>query len=93
MKALVDATPISGPARVGSTISASLAIVLSGTLTTAMTFCILSFANLNAASVSAVSPDCEINTATPFSGSGGILYLNSDAVSMSTGIPARLSIQ
>ena len=36
VKALVEATPISGPAKVGSTISASRAIELSATLTMAM---------------------------------------------------------
>ena len=36
VKALVEATPISGPAKVGSTMSASRAMELSGTLTMAM---------------------------------------------------------
>ena len=38
VKALVEATPISGPAKVGSTQSASRAMVLSGELTTARSF-------------------------------------------------------
>ena len=38
VKAFVEATPISGPARVGKTTSASRAIVLSGWLTMAMIF-------------------------------------------------------
>ena len=39
VNALVEATPISGPAKVGNTTSASRAIELSGWLTTAMIFC------------------------------------------------------
>ncbi len=39
VKALVEATPISGPARVGSTASDSRAMALSGTLTTDRIVC------------------------------------------------------
>ena len=39
VKALVEATPISGPARVGNTTSASRAIVLSGWFTTTAMCC------------------------------------------------------
>ena len=60
MKALVEATPISGPACVYSTWSASRAIVLSCTLHTASDFAPPSMACFSAAIVSAVSPDCEI---------------------------------
>jgi len=44
VNALVEATPISGPARVGHTTSASRAIELSGWLTIAMIFCACVFA-------------------------------------------------
>ena len=52
VKAFVDATPISGPACVGKTTSASLAIALSGTLTIAATCCPCSLAYLRARSSS-----------------------------------------
>ena len=59
VKALVEATPISGPACVYSTSSLSRAIVASRTLQIEITREPLSFAWRSAASVSAVSPDCE----------------------------------
>ncbi len=63
VKALVEATPISGPARVGSTRSASRAMELSGTLTMPSAWVTpAARAPLNAASVSAGSPDCEMVT-------------------------------
>ena len=62
-KAFVEATPISGPAKVGSTASASRAIELSGTLTTAIVFQPLRLHRRKASNVSAVSPDWEINKA------------------------------
>ncbi len=65
VKALVEATPISGPAKIGSTMSASRAIELSTTLTSASVVWPLAFASRNAASVSAVSPDCEMKSAAP----------------------------
>ena len=70
VKALVEATPISGPASVGSTASASRAMVLSGTFTMAMVFCPAALAWRKAASVSMVSPDCEMKMASPPSSSG-----------------------
>ncbi len=57
VKALVVATPISGPANVGSTKSASRAMLLSGTLTTDSRCLALLAQSRSAASVSAVSPD------------------------------------
>ena len=65
VKALVEATPISGPAMVGSTMSESRAMEDSSTLTTAMMVWSLALASRNAASVSAVSPDWEMNSAAP----------------------------
>ena len=62
MKALVEATPISGPACVGSTASAIRAISLPGTLTIAATGEPERRASRSAARVSAVSPDCEMPT-------------------------------
>src|SRR6185369_4592617 len=57
VKALVEATPISGPAWVGRRRSASRAIELVGTLTTTAMRCRSDRAWRSAASVSAVSPD------------------------------------
>jgi hypothetical protein len=57
---LVAATPISSPARVNSTPSASRVAWLPMTLVIASTFAPFSRASRIAASVSAVSPDCEI---------------------------------
>ena len=63
MNAFVEATPISGPAFVKIENSDSLAIVLVGTLQIVrVAKKPFSFAYLSAASVSAVSPDCEIVT-------------------------------
>ena len=62
VKALVEATPISSPARVYSTPSASRAIELPTTLQMATTREPWSLAARKAASVSAVSPDCEMGT-------------------------------
>ena len=58
--AFVDATPISGPAAIDKTKSDSLEILLSVTLTRLNILLLFSLAYLKAASVSAVSPDCEI---------------------------------
>ena len=73
VKALVDATPISGPARVSITSSDSRTSELSGTLQIASDdrypAC---FARRSAASVSAVSPDCEIVTNSEFFGTTGL---------------------
>ena len=57
MKALVEATPISGPAWIGKTKSESLAIELSTTLTTEQVFTLFFLHKSRAAKVSAVSPD------------------------------------
>ena len=57
MKALVEATPISGPQCVYSTPSDSRAKVLPTTFTIETTRAPFSFASRAAASVSAVSPD------------------------------------
>jgi hypothetical protein len=69
VKAFVDATPISGPARVSITSSDSRTSELSGTLQIASCdrypAC---FASLSAASVSAVSPDCDTLTNSVFFG-------------------------
>ncbi len=65
VKALVEATPISGPAWVGRSRSASRAIELVGTLTTTAIFCPWARAWRSAASVSAVSPDWLMNEREP----------------------------
>ena len=91
VKALVEATPISGPACVYAPAFVSLAIVDPTTLHTPKTKAPLDFANLIAASVSAVSPDCDIAITTSFSVITGLRYLNSDAYSTSTGILAKSS--
>ena len=66
MNALVDATPISGPARVSRLKSLSLISELSATLQIVKEPIIFSkelfLTEFNAARVSAVSPDCEIVT-------------------------------
>ena len=73
MKALVEATPISGPARVSITSSLSRTSELSGTLQIASEerypACL---ASRSAASVSAVSPDCEMVTNSEFFGTTGL---------------------
>ena len=60
--AFVEHTDISGPASVYITIFASLAIDEPTTLTMASVSAPIEFASFKAASVSAVSPDCEIIT-------------------------------
>ncbi len=63
MKALVEATPISGPARVMKRRAHSRTMADSGTLQMASVFCCPSdLAWRSAARVSAVSPDCEMAT-------------------------------
>ncbi len=57
IKAFVEATPISGPAKVGRVISASRCMELSGALTIASVLTFLALQAFKAASVSAVSPD------------------------------------
>ena len=70
VKAFVEATPISGPAPVGRTIPTSRAIELSVTFTTPIVAETRGAAWRNAASVSAVSPDCETKIATSLPSSG-----------------------
>ena len=65
VKALVEATPISGPAWVGSSRSASRAMLLVGTLQTTAIVWPSALAWWSAASVSAVSPDWLMNSASP----------------------------
>ena len=60
MKAFVEATPISGPACVANTASAMRAIWLPGAFTMAAIGEPARRASDSAATVSAVSPDCEM---------------------------------
>ena len=72
VNALVEATPISGPARVRSTSSDSRTSEDSGTLQIARVDRYpAAFAWRNAASVSAVSPDCEMVTKSVLGGTTG----------------------
>ena len=84
INALVDATPISGPACIGKTQSAFRAIVLSITLTIAQVFTLFFLQISKAAAVSAVSPDCETKIYKFLSLNLSFLYLNSDAISIVT---------
>ena len=90
--AFVEATDISGPACVYTTISASLAIDEPLTLTIAIVSAPLCFASSKAAFVSAVSPDCDITIIRSPSPISGSLYLNSDAISTTTGTLTSFSI-
>ena len=67
---LVEATPISGPARVRKEKSDSRAMVLSATLIRLAICCFWVRQYRRAAMVSAVSPDCDMNSASPPSGMG-----------------------
>ena len=67
---MVEATPISGPARIGKTASDSRAMVDSRVLTTAPIFRPFSLQYRSEASVSAVSPDCEMKSAAEAGFSG-----------------------
>ena len=89
----MDATLISGPAKIGIARSLSLAIELSETFTIEITFLACIFAYLKAANVSAVSPDWLTKIARVFFVSGGSRYLNSDAISTSTGMRENFSNQ
>ena len=71
--------------------SASLLILEPTTLHIAIVLDFFSFASLNAARVSAVSPDCEINIVKTFSSITGLAYLNSEAIFTSVGIPVKFS--
>ena len=86
VNAFVDATPISGPAWVKITPSASRASVLPRTLQIERVYAPFFFASFIAAIVSAVSPDCETSMSKSFLERIGSLYLNSEAISVSTGI-------
>ena len=91
VKALVEATPISGPACIYIPESVSLEIVDPTTLQTPYRNGLNSLANLIAANVSAVSPDCETGIIISSWFIIGFLYLNSEAYSTSTGILANSS--
>ena len=67
MNALVEATPISGPACVRIVPSDSRVIIEPCTLQMESTFAPRSFASRKAAMVSAVSPDCEMTSRSVFS--------------------------
>src|SRR5262249_6548755 len=86
VNALVEATPISGPARVSMTSSDSRTRELSGTLQIASVDrypdCL---ASLRGARVSAVSPDCEIVTNSELLGTSGLRYRYSLAISTEHG--------
>ena len=66
VNALVEATPISGPACVYSVPSVSRVAMLPTTLQMAMLRAPWRFASRSAASVSAVSPDCVMTMASVF---------------------------
>ncbi len=89
---LVAATPISSPARVKSTPSASRVACEPMTVVTASTCAPRSRASRMAASVSAVSPDCEIPTTRSPGPITGLRYRYSLATSISTLTRAHSSI-
>ena len=86
MYVFVAATPISGPALVYITWSASLVIELPTTLTIANVSDFF-FAILSAFIVSAVSPDCVTKITSVWSSRVFLKYSNSDANITSVGIP------
>src|SRR3954467_10619037 len=89
MNALVDATPISGPARVRKARSDWRTRVLSGAFEIAKVARTPSRAAcVRAAMVSAVSPDCEIATVSDRRGRALSRYRYSLAISTLTGIRA-----
>ncbi len=79
MNAFVEATPTSGPACVARTPSTRRAIAEPGTFTTPTVLPPSAFASLRAATVSAVSPDCEIPRTSVRASTSGARYRNSDA--------------
>ena len=91
--ALVEATPISGPAWIGKTQSEFLAIVLSTTLTIEQVLTLFFLQISKAAAVSAVSPDWETKVYKLFELNFKFLYLNSEAISISTSIEDSYSNQ
>ena len=80
VNALVEATPISGPACVISVPAASRVIMEPTTLQMASVFEPFCLASRCAASVSAVSPDCEITTVSVFVGDDRIAIAELAAV-------------
>ncbi len=93
VNALVEATPISGPAKVNIFSSDNLEILLSKTLTIEIVFNPCFLASSRPAKVSRVSPDCEINITTSPSVFSNFLYLYSEAISTLTLILANSSNQ
>jgi hypothetical protein len=91
VKALVDATPISGPAWVWRTSWLSRAMVAPRTLQTESTRAPRSRPSRSAARVSAVSPDWETGTSSERFDRIGWRYRNSLARSTSAGMPASCS--
>ena len=91
VKALVEATPISGPTCMYVPVSDSLAIELPTPFTMPYTKAPCDLACCMAARVSAVSPDCEMATTTSSGSMTGSLYLNSLAYATSTGILQKCS--
>ncbi len=77
VNALVDATPISGPACVINVPAASRVIIDPTTLQIASVFEPFNLASRCAASVSAVSPDCEITMVNESGRTIGSRYRNS----------------
>ncbi len=72
VNALVEATPISGPACRKIPPSTSRAMVLPTTLTIPSVCAPRRFASRSAASVSAVSPDCEMTMTSVCSSTSGL---------------------
>ena len=95
MNAFVEATLISLPAWIGTTASASLAIVLAVMFTSATVGTSRRRSARSAASVSAVSPDWEIRTAAvrPAGPPTQARSRNSEPMSTSTGSRASSSNQ
>ena len=89
---LVAATPISSPARVYSTPSASRVAWLPMMLVTAMTLAPFSRASRMAARVSSVSPDWVMPMTRSRSSITGSRYRNSEATSISTGTRDHVSM-
>mmetsp|Transcript_93357 Transcript_93357/g.253265 ORF Transcript_93357/g.253265 Transcript_93357/m.253265 type:complete len:232 (+) Transcript_93357:551-1246(+) len=94
---LVDATPISLPARTLMKASLSFAMVESASLTTPMMSTFWPFVhfltNLRLSTASDVSPELETTKSTSPGRTRGLRYLYSDAYCTSTGIRAMCSIR
>ncbi len=91
VKALVDATPISGPTCRYDTASVRRAMLEPTALTKLYVKMPCSFTNSMAAKVSAVSPDCEMAITISSGNKTGLRYLNSEAYSTSTVMRAKFS--